>query len=367
MAEYQQWSVSKWFKPHRFLVACLLLAFALFGCAQPEVKVVDVEPEQTAEKLTNSDDERNEMTTEKQPVEANAPTASQVTAKAPEQVTIKPANASHRVDLSQADIRFEVLQALPAGVSETSGLARRDGLLWTINDSGDQPYIYQLTQGATQIKKRHKIRGASNQDWESLAQDEQYLYVADCGNNSGKRSEFQIYRVPWQQIDQAGAQDYVSADSLHFSYQGKQGQYQAYEHNYDCEAITKVEHELWLFSKNWADEQSQLYRMDPNQKQQRLTVSDTLNVQGLVTAADYRAETGYLALLGYSKQRVFGHGFIWLYPVVGGNIDVEAGKRFVLPQYAQWEAIVWQDDHTLLLTTESSVLMDASLAKVTFQ
>ncbi|RJG49500.1 hypothetical protein [Motilimonas pumila] len=350
---------SKWLQSHQRLVMQVIPVVILLGCAQPQVEEVEHAPTQAkVQAVPEHTVDTDEVSSASQSVEPSNDHTPQATSDR-DNKTAAPA-----VALGEAEISYEVVQTLPAGISETSGLARRDGLLWTINDSGDQPYIYQLTQGATQIKKRHKIRGASNQDWESLAQDDEYLYVADCGNNSGHRDDFQIYRVPWQQIDEAGSQDYVSGDTLRFSYQAKQGKYQAYEHNYDCEAITKVEHELWLFSKNWADEQSQLYIIDPTQAQQALSVADTVNVQGLVTAADYRPETGYLALLGYSKQRVFGHGFLWVFPVVGGNIDITAGKRFVLPQYAQWEAIVWQDDQTLLLTTETSVLMDASLAKI---
>ena len=84
---------------------------------------------------------------------------------------------------------------LPDEVDENSGLAYLNGKLWTINDSGGLPVLYALDTTNGQIVQRIAIANAVNIDWESLADDDQYIYIGDFGNNSGNRDDLSIYRV----------------------------------------------------------------------------------------------------------------------------------------------------------------------------
>lgn len=274
-------------------------------------------------------------------------------------------NTQLRVEtLSDLQVKFNPVASLPSEINETSGLAMRFGKLWTINDSGDGAFLYKLNVSNQFIETKLKVTDAVNYDWESLAQDDANLYIADCGNNAGKREKFQIYQVPWHEIDVAPNGSRLSSERINVSFAGQHGYFEAYEHNYDCEAITVVENKLWMFSKNWADSQTQLYQAEIGVTPQTLSPIQTLPVNGLITAVDYYAPTGRLALLGYSKQRLFGHAFIWLFDVVGDKIDLSRAQYYELPEYAQWEGLIWKNDKTLLISAESSPLSSASLAEI---
>lgn len=91
---------------------------------------------------------------------------------------------------------------LPEGLGESSGLAigrSASGVLWTHNDSGDDPVVYAVTpEGRLAAKVR--VQAAENRDWEDIAlgpcaEGGSCLYIADIGDNDGDREDVDIYRV----------------------------------------------------------------------------------------------------------------------------------------------------------------------------
>ena len=258
----------------------------------------------------------------------------------------------------------ELISSLPSRVQETSGLAKYDGTLWTINDSGDGAYVYALSPEYS-VDKRVRLIGAKNVDWESLAQDKEYLYVADCGNNLGHRSAVQIYKVRWHDLVRADDNSAVPSDVLNVNYADYEGG-KGKHHNFDCEALAVVGDELWLFTKNRGDQQSKLYRLDASNSNQSVSAENSYPVAGLITAADYDPVTNRVALLGYGKNVIFGQSFVWIVPVSDG-LDWSKAMRIKLHPYAQWEALMWGADINgsyLLLTSERSPLLDVSLGRL---
>jgi hypothetical protein len=88
-----------------------------------------------------------------------------------------------------------------AGLPEASGLVASrvtPGRLWAHNDSG-KPELFALDAKGT-VTGSVSISGAALEDWEALASGAcgkgTCLYIADIGDNNGKRSEIIIYRVP---------------------------------------------------------------------------------------------------------------------------------------------------------------------------
>ena len=269
---------------------------------------------------------------------------------------------SEKPVLKDADI--ELLSVLPSAIQETSGLAKHDNVLWTINDSGDAAIVYALSE-TQDILKRVKIAGAINTDWESLAQDSTYLYIADCGNNRGRRSQIEIYKVRWSDLVKAQNGSSVVSTQLNIKYGDYAGVTQR-DHNFDCEALTVVESELWLFTKNRGDERTNLYRIDPEVNDQVVSAEASFPVDGLVTAVDYDPISKRLALLGYAKNKIFGQSFIWVVPVER-EVNWGGAVRYKLHPYAQWEALIWQGgkhENTLLLSSERSPLLDVSLGRL---
>lgn len=92
---------------------------------------------------------------------------------------------------------------LPEGLGESSGLAigrSAAGVLWTHNDSGNDPVVYAVTPEG-RMAGEVRVRGAENRDWEDIALGPcaaggSCLYIADIGDNDGKRDDVDIYRLP---------------------------------------------------------------------------------------------------------------------------------------------------------------------------
>lgn len=90
------------------------------------------------------------------------------------------------------------------GLGESSGLAasrRNPGLLWTHNDSGDEPLVYCIDLKAVPCGA-WRVTGAEAWDWEDMAAGpgprpgEPYLYLGDIGDNLDQRTEIIVYRIP---------------------------------------------------------------------------------------------------------------------------------------------------------------------------
>ena len=73
-----------------------------------------------------------------------------------------------------ADFSIEEIAELSPLIDETSGLASHGNFLYTINDSGNSNSIHKLSRDG-EILDSIGIRNAENTDWESLAQDEEFL------------------------------------------------------------------------------------------------------------------------------------------------------------------------------------------------
>jgi hypothetical protein len=106
---------------------------------------------------------------------------------------------------------------LPSGAGESSGIApsrRHPGVWWTHNDSGGDSVLFAV-DGAGRDVGRVGVRGARNLDWEDVAvgpcQSGSCVYVADIGNNTGKKRPLSIYRIP-----EPGRGDTASAPAERF-------------------------------------------------------------------------------------------------------------------------------------------------------
>jgi hypothetical protein len=107
-----------------------------------------------------------------------------------------------------------------AGLSEASGLAiskRVPGRFWTHNDSGKPVLVAIDTKGA--VTQRVALTGVSIADWEAVAVGPcpagSCVYVADIGDNAGKRKTIAVYRVP---EPAAGVQTVAVTDVFHATY-----------------------------------------------------------------------------------------------------------------------------------------------------
>jgi len=256
------------------------------------------------------------------------------------------------------------LRSLEPLLLEGSGLALHNELLWSINDGGNEPTLFglNLTDEPAAKVRQVTVRNAANLDWESLITTSESLVIADCGNNRGDRIWFQFHSINWGQLEMN--QGLVDAKTIHVKLADVTPAVERQNHNRDCEAVTEVDGNYWLFTKNWQDQKSRLYIVDPNRDQQSVRAVATFDVAGLITGADYDSKSGHLALIGYGSGFAVTQPFIWIIPVFLGQAQFDQAVRYSLAKMGQWEAIHWYKGH-LLISRESSPLGGALLAKVT--
>jgi hypothetical protein len=97
----------------------------------------------------------------------------------------------------------QVGKVADSALTEISGIStsrQTPGVIWAHNDSGDVNRVFALSSSGTRLATFY-LTGASAIDWEDLAigpgpiPGQDYLYVADTGNNSLNRATVTIYRV----------------------------------------------------------------------------------------------------------------------------------------------------------------------------
>ena len=90
-----------------------------------------------------------------------------------------------------------------ASLIEISGIAasrQNDGVIWAHNDSGDLNRVFAMTTNGAHLGTFY-LAGAAATDWEGMAigpgpvLGQNYLFVADTGNNNFSRNTATIYRV----------------------------------------------------------------------------------------------------------------------------------------------------------------------------
>lgn len=123
----------------------------------------------------------------------------------------------------------------PARLRENSGAtmsAVQPGLIFTINDSGNEPLLFALDTTGT-LRGTWQIQGAVNHDWEAIAAgpcaqtpavgspDSSYscLYIGDVGDNEAERESVTIYRVREPKAGATDSLSTLSAESLSFRYE----------------------------------------------------------------------------------------------------------------------------------------------------
>ncbi len=211
------------------------------------------------------------------------------------------AEAQNIQDSTSTAFRLPVVCTLPKEVDETSGLIFWRGSLWTHNDSGGLPVIYRIDTLTGKVLQRVKLRNATNKDWEDITEDSSFIYVGDMGNNSGNRHDLCIYKVKKSDIPLTGNVS-IASEKIAFSYPDYKGPVKNRKHNnFDGEALLSAGDSLYLFSKDWQDQQSRLYALPKISGTYVARLISEYNVSGLVTGADYNPGTGIVALVGYTR------------------------------------------------------------------
>lgn len=136
-------------------------------------------------------------------------------------------------------------------LKEVSGLAASSlypGLLWAINDGGDDPLLYAVGSDGADLGT-FRVEGAKNVDWEALAsfrlQDSAYLLIGDVGDNWEQRQAAVFYVVKEPAITATGLMSDRAVNiawQIHFTYE---------DGPLDCEAasVDPVNQSVLLLTK----------------------------------------------------------------------------------------------------------------------
>ena len=175
-------------------------------------------------------------------------------------------------------------------LDETSGLEIINKQLVTINDSGNDPVLFYINESGNILDER-KLNCCKNNDWESLAADSDYVYIADFGNNYDTRKNLSIIKIP---IDKSSNEN---PEIINFLYPEQKKFKRIYRRSeYDAEALISFGDILLIFTKNKRKKITEIYSLPKyggNFKAQKI---GSLNTESIVTGADYDKKTNTLVL-----------------------------------------------------------------------
>jgi len=246
---------------------------------------------------------------------------------------------------------------LPESINETSGLLFFNGEIWTINDSGNQPEIYQIDSTSGNVLRTVVVRNSVNTDWESISQDDSNVYIGDFGNNAGNRKNLCILKIPKAYMLNL-LNDTVDATYIRFSYPDQTHFQTAFNNNnFDCEAFFFHNDSLHLFSKNWSDLKTKHYVLPSLPGNYIARLADNFNADGFITDASINAK-GNIVLLGYKNIKGRRYTcFAWLLSgYIGTGFFGGERKRLKLGsalRLGQTEGIVLKNDNTGWISSES--------------
>lgn len=248
-----------------------------------------------------------------------------------------------------------LIPKLPYQLRENSGIILFDGGIWTHNDSGGKPEIYKIDLRNGKIVQTIRLNGARNHDWEDIAQDGQYIYIGDFGNNNGNRTDLCIYKI--SKIDIPGRKNgVVPAEMITFRF-GDQSAfpYNPLAHNYDCEAMIACDDSLFLFTKDWDDLNTRLYAIPARSGDYTIFPRAEFEVHGLITGADLNPGKKEVALVGYHEYV----SFIVILSDYQDYLFFSGNKRRIsFPDmvFTQTEGIAYLDPQTVLISCEESAV-----------
>lgn len=232
---------------------------------------------------------------------------------------------------------------------ETSGLIYWNHALWTHNDSRDK-HLYRLDTSDGRIIDSFLLADIVNTDIEEISQDDNFIYLADVGNNqSGIRNDLHVLRIKKESL----FTNHIIIDTIWFVYEDQyvKNSFADLPTDYDCEAFVVIGDSLYLFTKQWKHLGSKVYVLPAYSGRHIAHVYDSLNVNGLITGSVYFAERNQLILCGYSKSL---RPFICMFYGFKGRDFFSAGKRKIRLRLAfhQVEAVTTSDGKVFYLTNE---------------
>ncbi len=248
---------------------------------------------------------------------------------------------------------------LDSTLSGTSSLFYWNHELWSSNDHG-QLRLFSID--TTNAHTKDSVRcGFRYQDMEEVAQDDQYFYFGDFGNNGTTlRDDLYILRIPKQLLLMGSCH----CDTIHFSYCGYTTNNNRMSGglpttDFDCEAMVAIDDSLYLFTKQWTSQQTVCFALPKTPGRYIAMPRFKLNVNGLVTGACHfrldrlgLKQKNVIALCGYN---ILAQPFVYLiYDFSGTNFTKGRREKIAYLNNVGWqtEAIATADGIHYWITSE---------------
>ncbi len=186
------------------------------------------------------------------------------------------------------------LYSLPNNLKEISAAEIFEGskTVWMIEDQGNSPKVYGFDLTDKHPLKTIIVENAKNNDWEDLTSDnEGNLYVGDFGNNSGKRKEFNIYKL--NTITKA--ENTINAEVISYSVPKSM-------ENEDFESFFLYKGYFYIFSKD--DKKGTVIKVANTIGNTEAKIVSEFNLKGkdgAITSADISADGTQVILLNHDK------------------------------------------------------------------
>lgn len=229
---------------------------------------------------------------------------------------------------------------LDTALSEISGLIHDSNRLIGHRDE-IVTQLYELDTLSGNILQAYGCGNVSNYNWEEIAQDSQYIYIGDVGNNiNGNRTDLSIFRLSKSDLQHGSP----VADTIRFSY-STQTNFTATGINntdFDCEAFVVTSDSIFLFTKRWVSGGTAVYGMPKSPGQHSAVPIDSFNTQGYITGATHLPDKQLIVLCGYNS---FLQPFLYLLYDYTGS-DFFGGNKRRLPvnlPFHQLEGIATAD------------------------
>jgi len=254
-----------------------------------------------------------------------------------------------------AQLQIKSIVELPKELSETSGLFCDVDGMYSLNDSGNAPVIYRINyQG--EIIERTRLP-LTNKDWEAITADASSFYIADVGNNKGKREQVEIHKVNRSNVN--------DITTITLKYEGNDASNNIpYAHDFDSEAMVKHGDDLLLFSKSWKTGITHVYKVNEGEIEQTISTFASIDgLPGVVTGVDFDQHQNKFVITGY-KSDPFGNFSTFMAQI---SKDFTLLDVWPLEQYKQVEGICVDNNGMYWFSEEATEGRKASLssAKVT--
>jgi hypothetical protein len=228
-------------------------------------------------------------------------------------------------------------------ISETSGLEYHNDLLVTHNDSGNDPSLYYLDYSGKIIHTR-KFDGINNNDWEDLTADENFIYIADMGNNFDTRENLMVIKVSKDIYDK-------NYEIIQFYYPEQTDFKFKLKSQFDAEAIIADGEFLLIFTKNRAKKITDIYKIPKKAGSYAAKKIGSFNTNSIVTGGDYLKDLNLLVLTSTVE---FDNYFL----LKIDNFDLKSEnnqiKMYEIPiGKTQVEAVKIIDSHNFWLSSEN--------------